>query len=81
MTGAVDTRAGAAGDVLAVFNADAAPVDLVLPEAAHGTAWHMVLDTERPDGEAEPLVMRCKETLRLAPRCTVLLESQLPAGA
>ena len=78
MTGAVDTRAGAAGDVLVVFNADAASVDLVLPEAAHGTAWRMVLDTERPDGEATPLIVRCKETLRLSPRCTVLLESQLP---
>jgi isoamylase len=78
MTGAVDTSAGAAGDVLAIFNAGTAPVDIVLPEAAHGTAWHMVLDTERPDGEASPLVVRCKETLHLAPRCTVLLESQLP---
>jgi glycogen operon protein len=78
MTGAVDTRAGAAGDVLVVFNADASSVDLVLPEAAHGTAWRMVLDTQRPDGEAAPLIVRCKETLRLPPRCTVLLESQLP---
>jgi glycogen operon protein len=78
MTGAVDTRAGAAGDVLVVFNADASSVDLVLPEAAHGTAWRMVLDTQRPDGEATPLIVRCKETLRLSPRCTVLLESQLP---
>jgi hypothetical protein len=52
-------------------------VDLVLPEAAHGNEWRMVLDTERPDGEAHPVVVRCKETLRLAPRCTVLLESQL----
>jgi glycogen operon protein len=82
MTGAVDSRPGDAGDVLAVFNADAAPVELVLPEAAHGDAWRMVLDTEQPDGEAKPLVVRCKETLRLAPRCTILLESQhLPAGA
>ncbi len=76
MTGAVDARAGEAGDVLAVFNADAAPVEIVLPAAAHGDEWRMVLDTEQPDGEAKPLVVRCKEMLRLAPRCTVLLESQ-----
>ena len=82
MTGAVDARASEAGDVLAVFNASAVAVDLVLPEAAHGTAWRMVLDTEQVDGEAKPLVVRCKETLRLAPRCTVLLESQqLPAAS
>jgi hypothetical protein len=36
----------------------------------------MLLDTEQPDGEAKPLVVRCNETLRLAPRSTVLLESQ-----
>jgi glycogen operon protein len=76
MTGAVDSRAGEAGDVLVVFNAGVGPVDLVLPAATHGDEWRMVLDTEQPDGEAKPLVVRCNETLRLAPRCTVLLESQ-----
>jgi glycogen operon protein len=76
MTGAQDSRAGEAGDVLAVFNAGVGPVDLVLPEAAYGNAWRMVLDTEQPDGEAKPLVVRCNETLRLAPRSTVLFESQ-----
>jgi pullulanase/glycogen debranching enzyme len=72
----VDARADEAGDVLVAFNADASPVDLVLPAAAHGDEWRMVLDTEQPDGEAKPLVVRCKETLHLAPRCTVLFESQ-----
>jgi len=82
MTGAVDARVGDAGDVLAVFNAGIGPVDLVMPDAAHGSEWRMVLDTDQPDGEARPLVVRCNETLRLKPRCTVLLESQRPiAGA
>ena len=76
MTGATDARLGPGGDVLAVFNADSGPVDLVLPEPLHGQAWLMVLDTERPDGDAEPRVVQCKEILRLAPRSTILLESQ-----
>jgi hypothetical protein len=54
---------------------------MVMPEAAHGNAWRMVLDTEQPDGEAKPLIVRCNETLRLAPRSTVLLESQRPVEA
>ena len=82
MTGAVDSRHGKGGDLLAVFNADPGPVDLVLPDPSFGDAWRMVLDTERPDGGAEPRIVRCKEALRLAPRSTVLLESlPLPAGA
>jgi hypothetical protein len=47
-----------------------------MPRAADGNEWRMLLDTEQPDGEAKPLVVRCNETLRLAPRSTVLLESQ-----
>jgi glycogen operon protein len=80
MTGAVDTRAGDAGDVLVVFNAGTGPVDLVMPQAADGNEWRMVLDTEQPDGAAKPLVVRCNETLRLSPRSTALLESQRPVA-
>jgi glycogen operon protein len=76
MTGTTDARPGPGGDVLAVFNADSGPVDLVLPKPVHGQAWCMVLDTEQLDGEAVARVLQCGETLRLAPRSTVLLESR-----
>jgi len=36
MTGATNASLGPGGDVLAVFNADSGPVDLVLPEPVHG---------------------------------------------
>jgi len=82
MTGATDARLGPGGDVLAVFNADPGPVELVLPEPVHGQAWRMVLDTERPDGEAEARIVQCNQILRLSPRSTVLLESHgLPGTA
>jgi glycogen operon protein len=80
MSGATDARLGPASDVLAVFNADSGPVDLMLPEPVHGQAWRTVLDTGRPDGEAQPRVVQCKEILRLEPRSTVLLESEPDAG-
>jgi glycogen operon protein len=81
LAGATDSRLGRGGDLLAVFNAEAGPVDFRVPEAAAGAEWTMVLDTAQPDGEAEPRVVHCKESLRLEPRSTVLLESQPPAGA
>jgi glycogen operon protein len=80
MSGALDSRAGAHGDILAVFNADAAPVALELPAAAHGNAWRVVIDTERPVGDDETRILRCKETLRLAARTVVLLESHEAAA-
>jgi glycogen operon protein len=80
MSGTVDARAGKHGDLLAVFNAGAAAVELVLPQAAHGTEWRVIIDTERPEGEAQPRILRCKEQLRLAPRSTLLLESAGDGG-
>jgi hypothetical protein len=38
------------------------------------------MDTARPDGETKPRIVRCKETLKLEPRSTVLLESQRSAS-
>ena len=75
MSGVVDARAGTRADLLAVFNADAAPVDLLLPQAAHGRVWQVVLDTSRADAESAPRVLRCNEVLRLEARSTLLLES------
>jgi len=74
MGGVVDARAGRHADLLAVFNAGDAAVDLMLPQATHGDAWQVVLDTVQPDGAA-PRILRCKERMRMLPRSTLLFES------
>jgi glycogen operon protein len=79
MAGVVDSRVGSQADLLAVFNADAAPVDMLLPQAAHGVAWQVVLDTSKT-GDEVPRVLHCSEMLRLEPRSTMLLESRELAG-
>jgi pullulanase/glycogen debranching enzyme len=80
LAGSTDSRRDGAGDLLAVFNAAAGPVDFRVPAVAAGGEWKMLLDTAQPDGEGEPRVVHCNEALRLEPRSTVLLESQPPAG-
>jgi glycogen operon protein len=75
MGGALDARSGAHGDLLAVFNGGEAGVDVLLPQALHGFAWRVVIDSHQPDVETQPRILRCKETLRLGPRSTLLLES------
>jgi isoamylase len=75
MTGTPYSRAATEGDLLAVFNADESEVDLLLPKAANGVAWRVLIDTAGPDEPSDERVLRCKEILRLAPRCTILLES------
>jgi glycogen operon protein len=75
MGGALDARSGAQGDLLAVFNGGEAGVDVLLPQALHGSAWRVVIDSHRPDAETQARILRCKETLQLGPRSTVLLES------
>jgi glycogen operon protein len=76
MSGVVDSRAGTEADLLAVFNADDAPVQLLLPQAAHGNAWQVALDTSLAAPPPGPRVLRCSEVLRLAARSTMLLESR-----
>ena len=78
LAGTIDARAGRQGDLLAVFNAGPGAVTLTLPQAAHGDAWRVILDTERPVAEVHPRILRCKETVPVASRSTLLLES---AGA
>jgi len=75
LAGAIDARAGRHGDLLAVFNAGPASVDLILPQAAHGSAWRVILDTERPMEEVHARILRCKEKVQVASRSTLLLES------
>jgi glycogen operon protein len=75
MTGTVDARKDSGGDLLAAFNADDRPHELALPDAVHGNAWRVVIDTAQPDAETLSRVLRCKASLALPPRCTILLES------
>jgi pullulanase/glycogen debranching enzyme len=80
MSGAAYSRSGPDADLLAVFNADDAPVNLQLPSASRGEAWRVLVDTARADaGEAGGLV-RCRETLRVDARSTVLLEADSPGS-
>lgn len=74
MSGGTQSRAGAAGDLLAVFNADDASVPLPLPRASRGDGWAVLVDTNDP-GIAAPRILRVGETLVVEPRSTILLES------
>jgi glycogen operon protein len=75
LSGTLDARKGTKGDLLAVFNAGDTPVELVLPQTTQQTAWRVVIDTAQPDDDAPPRILRCKETMLLVPRSTLLLES------
>ena len=75
MTGAVDARAGRHGDLLAAFNAGDAPVPLRLPQSSHGGSWRVIIDTASPEEDPAPRILRCSETITLASRSTLLLES------
>jgi len=80
MSGTGYGRAAPDGDLLAVFNADDAPLDMQLPAASRGEAWRVLIDTARADaGQAGGLV-RCRETLRVQARSTVLLEADSPGS-
>jgi glycogen operon protein len=79
MSGGTQSRTGAAGDLLAVFNADDASVRLPLPRASRGDAWTVLVDTNEP-GIAAPRTLRVGEVLVVEPRSTILLESgSMPA--
>ncbi|MCK7578809.1 MAG: hypothetical protein MZV65_25815 [Chromatiales bacterium] len=75
MSGAMDARADTQGDLLAIFNAGDAPVEMTVPQTAHGDAWRVVIDTVDPGDPVQERALRCKESLRLPPRSTLLLES------
>ena len=74
------SRAGAEGDLLAVFNADDRAVEMPLPQASRGECWRVLVDTGQAAGVPEPAILRCKEILRIEARGTVLLESDASSG-
>jgi isoamylase len=80
LSGGGYSKSIAEGDLYAVFNADEAPIDVLLPQASCGSSWRVLIDTAGPDpaSASSPRILRCKETLQLVPRSTVLLESCAP---
>ena len=62
------------GDLLVVFNADEAPIEMTLPRPPQGEAWTRLFDTSLEQAGDE-LLLRCNEILRVDQRSTILLES------
>jgi isoamylase len=62
------------GDLLVVFNADEAPIEMTLPRPPQGEAWTRLFDTSLEQAGGE-LLLRCNEILRVDQRSTILLES------
>jgi hypothetical protein len=58
-----------------VFNANDAPLNLQVPSASRGETWRVLIDTARADSAEAPVVIRCREILRVEARSTVLLEA------
>ena len=69
------SRNSSTGDLLVVFNADEAPMSMVLPAPPEGSAWVVVFDTAVATPTA-PRFLQRNETLAIEHRSTVLLESQ-----
>jgi glycogen operon protein len=76
----VPARASGSGDLLVVFNAHDAHLEMTLPAAPPGSAWAVLFDTSQEEPSSDPRILHCNEPLRVEHRSTVLLESQ-PAVA
>ncbi len=72
----VASRACSNGDLLAVFNAHDAHIEMTLPPTPSGSAWAVLFDTSQEKSSANPRILQCSESLRVEHRSTVLLESQ-----
>jgi glycogen operon protein len=75
MNGAA-ARATGAGDLLVVFNADDAAVDLPLPAPPQGAAWQVLFDTGGNTPGPDSTRYMHGQALRVEPQSTVLLESK-----
>jgi isoamylase len=69
-------RRAAFGDLLAIFNADDAPIEFVLPPAPAGASWSVLFDTALRHPGPGVRMLRNLASLPVEPRSTVLLESQ-----
>jgi glycogen operon protein len=72
------SRAANNGDLLVVFNADDAGQQMTLPAPPQDTTWQVVFDTASRAPDSQRPGLAAGDTLLVAPRCTVLLESKAP---
>jgi hypothetical protein len=76
----VPARTSGQGDLLVVFNADDAPIEMVLPPPPEGATWRRVFDTgcDDPGSDVAGEVHECRggHRFRVGHRSTVLLESR-----
>jgi glycogen operon protein len=72
------SRGPTGGDLLVVFNADDAEVAMPLPAPPAGAAWRVVFDTNHDELPVDSPGLDDSHLLHVAPRSTVLLESQSP---
>ena len=75
MNGAA-TRGNGDGDLLVIFNADEAGVEVPLPAAPEGTAWSVTFDTGEPERGASEALLAQGAVITVRPQSTVLLESK-----
>ncbi len=72
----VPAHAAGQGDLLVVFNADDAPIEMVLPPPPEGATWRLVFDTGREGTGSDRGEFARGHVLRAEHRSTVLLESR-----
>jgi glycogen operon protein len=72
------SRGSNGGDLLVVFNADDAELAMRVPAPPAGAAWHVLFDTNSDEPPAGSPGLGHGHLLHVAPRSTVLLESQAP---
>jgi isoamylase len=74
----VPTATAGSGDLLVIFNAGEAPIDMVLPPPPEGATWRLVFDTSVAAPDVESAGFAGGHALHVGHRCTVLLESRAP---
>jgi isoamylase len=77
MSTGAGARSAAFGDLLAIFNADEAPIVFALPSPPVGASWSVLFDTALRHPGPGVRMLRNLASLPVEPRSTVLLESQV----
>jgi isoamylase len=66
------------GDLLVIFNADDASVDMLLPSPPEGATWTLLFDTSGEGSDARKGSFARGDLLRVEHRSSLLLESKIP---
>jgi glycogen operon protein len=69
------SRAADSGDLLAIFNADDADIEMILPVPPPDSAWRVLFDTASDAEESGSVPFAPGQSLRVGGRSTLLLES------